>query len=111
VGVFLGEHAFEEGLSRSMASHGVVDRLADGGLLGFGLEVRPAGFLGHPEDVTARYSSGSSGSAPLLSARLRAGVLPSKAVGDVLEEDQAEDDMLVLAASMLERSASAACQS
>ena len=46
--------------------------------------------------LSARYSSGSSGSAPcaLLGFELR--VLLLEGVGDVLEEDQAEDDVLVL---------------
>ncbi len=44
----------------------------------------------------ARYSSGSSGSAPLRLLGLELGVLLLEGVGDVLEEDQAEDDVLVL---------------
>ena len=31
--------------------HGIVDQLADGGLLGVGLQVRPAGVWRHPEDI------------------------------------------------------------
>ena len=45
---------------------------------------------------SARYSSGSSGSAPSRLLGLELGVLLLEGVGDVLEEDQAEDDVLVL---------------
>ena len=44
----------------------------------------------------ARYSSGSSGSAPCAFSAIELGVLLLEGVGDVLEEDQAEDDVLVL---------------
>ena len=50
-GVVLGQHAFEGGVVALDAGHGVVDELADGGLLRLGLEVRPARFGRHPEDV------------------------------------------------------------
>jgi hypothetical protein len=45
---------------------------------------------------TARYSSGSSGIGALLTLRLQFGVLGLEGVGDVLEKDQAQDDVLVL---------------
>ena len=46
--------------------------------------------------LSARYSSGSSGSAPCACSASSCGVLLLEGVGDVLEEDQAEDDVLVL---------------
>ena len=60
VGVVLGQHALEGRVVALDGQHGVVDGLADGRLLGVGLEVGPAGLPGHPEDVLGRYSSGSS---------------------------------------------------
>ena len=50
-GVVLGQHALERRVVALDAGHGVVHELADGGLLGLGLEVRPARLGRHPEDV------------------------------------------------------------
>src|SRR5690606_9020528 len=89
--------------------HGIVDEDADFGLFGVVLEVAPAGLWGDPEDVVGEVfvavlddavavllfpgvilAGGVGGEAlqflPLLLER----------VGDVLEEDEAEDDVLVL---------------
>ena len=44
---------------------------------------------------SARYSSGSSGSAPSAPALIEFSVLGLEGVGNVFEEDQAEDDVLV----------------
>ena len=52
--------------------------------------------FGTQKMLAARYSSGSSGSAPCARLRFELGVLRLEGVGDVLEEDQAEDDVLVL---------------
>ena len=52
--------------------------------------------FGTQKMLAARYSSGSSGSAPSALLRFELGVLRLERVGDVLEEDQAEDDVLVL---------------
>src|SRR5690606_1387449 len=49
-GVVLGEDAFEGRVLLLGGDHGVVDALADVGLLGVGLQVGPAGALGYPED-------------------------------------------------------------
>jgi hypothetical protein len=62
-GVVLGEHAFELRILFLNRKHGLVDDLANFSLLGIGLKMLPAGFLGNPEDVCPAYSSRSSGSA------------------------------------------------
>jgi hypothetical protein len=66
-------------------------------LLGLGLEVRPARFGRHPKDVQRPILVCvlRVGALVLLGLKLR--VLRLKSVGDVLEEDQAEDDVLELA--------------
>src|SRR5205814_2219080 len=78
--------------------HGVVDDLADRRLLGAVLEVGPASGGRDPEDVFSAVFVGIFG--------IRAGVIPYpgnefgvmlfEAVGDVLEEDETENDVLVL---------------
>ena len=68
------------------------------GLLGAGLEVGPAGLGGHPEDVLGlvfvRVFGIGAGVVALAGEELGAVFL--EGVGDVFEEDQAEDDVLVL---------------
>jgi hypothetical protein len=68
------------------------------GELGAGLEVRPAGLLGHPEDVGGEVLVLVLGVGPGVVALAgdELGVVLLEGVGDVLEEDQAEDDVLVL---------------
>ena len=62
------------------------------------LEVRPARLLRHPEDVRGAVFVGVFGVGALRTpfAGVELGVLLLEGVGDVLEEDQAEDDVLVL---------------
>ncbi len=45
------ERAFEAGVVAFEGDHGVVHVLADAGPLGTSLELRPAGVLGHPENI------------------------------------------------------------
>ena len=97
-GVVLGEDALEarvlalDGCLRT-ATFGVVHGLADGGLLGAGLEVGPAGIGGHPEDVLGfvfvRVFGIGPGVVALPGEELGAVFL--EAVGDVFEEDEAEE--------------------
>ena len=110
-GVVLGQHALERGVVALDGDHGVVDELADGRLLGLGLEVRPARLRRHPEDVPARYSSGSSGSAPCARSASSLACCSSKASEMYLRKIRPRTTCLYSAASMLLRSASAACQS
>src|SRR5205823_3826568 len=70
---------------------------ADGRLLGPGLETLlagPAGVLGNPEDVVGGVLVAVLRVGPRLGEQLRPVFL--EGVGDVLEEDEAEDDVLVL---------------
>ena len=94
-GIVLGQHALERGVVALDAGHGVVDELADGGLLGLGLEMRPARLGRHPEDVERPILVRVLGVGALVLLGLKLGVLRLEGVGDVLEEDQAEDDVLV----------------
>ena len=50
-GVVLGQHVLEGRVVLLDGGHGVVDGGADGGLVGLGLQDRPAGVGRHPEDV------------------------------------------------------------
>ncbi len=80
-----------------MATMASSTSLADGGLLGAGLEVGPAGLGGHPEDVLGlvfvRVLGIGAGVVALAGDELGAVFL--EGVGDVFEEDEAEDDVLV----------------
>ena len=96
VGVVFGQHAFEGRVVALDGEHGLIDGLADGGLLGVGLEVGPAGFFRDPKDVDGAvlvrvFRVGSLGA-----FGIELGMLLLESVGDVLEEDQAKHDMLVL---------------
>jgi hypothetical protein len=97
-GVVLGQHALEARVVALDGDHGVVHDLADGGLLGVGLEVRPARVGGHPEDVLGLVFVRVLGIGALVVALAgeELGAVLLEAVGDVLEEDEAEDDVLVL---------------
>ena len=79
-----------------MAAHRVVDQRADGRLRRAGLQVLPARLLRHPEDAGGAVLVGVLGVGALRLLRFELGVLGLEGVGDVLEEDQAEDDVLVL---------------
>ena len=74
--------------------HGVVDQLADGRLLCIGLKVRPAGVLRDPEDVFGEVFVGVFCGVRIIGEQGRAFGLES--VGDVLQEDQAESNVLVV---------------
>ena len=95
-GVVLGQHALERRVVALDGGHRVVDERADGRLRGAGLEGRPAGLLGHPEDIRGPVLVGVLGVGALRLLGLELGVLGLEGIGDVLEEDQAQDDVLVL---------------
>jgi hypothetical protein len=108
-GVVLGQHALEGRVVAFDGGHGVVHQLADGGLLGLGFEVRPARLGGTQKMFSARYSSGSSGSAyGSCSRRLRCS---SKASEIYLRKIRPSTTCLYSAASIEPRRASAICQS
>ena len=96
-GVVLGQHALEPRVVALDGDHRIVDDLADRRLLGAGLEMRPAGSFGHPEDVLRFVFVRVFGIRALVVALAGdefSAVLLER-VGDVLEEDEAEDDVLV----------------
>ena len=97
-GVVLGQDAFQARIVPLDGDHGVVHDLADGGLLRAILQVAPAGGRRHPEDILRLVFVGVLGIGPgiLALARREQGVVFLEAVGDVLEEDEAQDDVLVL---------------
>ena len=96
-GVVLGQYALEGWVVALDRGHRVVDEGADRGLRGACLEMRPASLLRAPRRCwrpgTRR---GPRGRRPLASVGLEFGVLRLERIADVLEEDQAQDDVLVL---------------
>ena len=93
-GVVLGEDAFEAGIVLFEGEHGFVEELADAGLLGGGLELGPASGFGNPEDVFGGVFVAVLGVGVRLA--LEGGVALLEGVGNVFEEDEAEDDVLVV---------------
>ena len=65
------------------------------GCLAFGQEVRQAGLPGHPENVDGAILVAIFGVRALGALRFEPGVVFLERVGDVLQKDQAEDDVLV----------------
>jgi hypothetical protein len=95
-GVVLGQYALEHGIVALDAGHGVVHEPADGGLLRLGLQVRPARFGRHPEDAQGAVLVGVLGVGALGLLGDEPRVVLLEGVGDVLEEDETQDDVLVL---------------
>ena len=95
-GVVLGQHVLERQVVPLDGGHGVVHQLADDRLPRLRLEMRPAGLRRHPEDALASVFVHVFRVIPLCRLRLQPSVQLLKGVGDVLEEDEAEDDVLVL---------------
>ena len=91
----MGSTSLRGGVVALDCGHGVVDDGADCGLVGLGLQDGPAGVGRHPEDVLGDVLVAVLGGffTPLVEYD-RVAFLES--VGDVLEEDEAEDDVLVL---------------
>jgi hypothetical protein len=94
-GVVLGQHTLERRVVALDGGHRVVDEGADRGLRGAGLEVGPAGFPGHPEDAGGAVLVGVLWIGAVRALSLELGMLRFEGVADVLEEDQAQDDVLV----------------
>src|SRR5262249_48917326 len=76
--------------------HRVVDQLADGALARLRFEVLPTRLGRHPEDSLSPVFVGILGVGALGLLGNEPAVLLLERVGDVLEEDEAEYDMLVL---------------
>lgn len=95
-GVLLGQHALEAGVVAFDRIHRPIDQLADVWLLGLGLQEVPAGLGRNPEDtdrtVFVRVFRG--GPFALLVGELR--VHLGERVGNILQEDQPQHNVLVL---------------
>jgi hypothetical protein len=94
-GVVLGQDARQRRVVALDSRHRVVHEPANGGLASLGFEVRPAGFGRNPEYVDGTvfvwvFRIGTFGT-----RRHEPGVVLLKSVGDVLEENQTEYDVLV----------------
>ena len=92
----LRQHALERRVVAFDGGHRIVDQRADGGLRGVGFQVLPARLLWDPEDTGGTELVGIFGIGALRSLRFQLRVLRLERVGDVLQEDEAEDDVLVL---------------
>jgi hypothetical protein len=93
-------HAAQHTLQRRVLfldrDHGFVDQLTDGGLLGVRLQVGPTRLLGHPENILSRILIAHVVIALGIGCFLQQiDVALFKRIGDVLQEDQTEDDVLV----------------
>ncbi len=93
--VVLGQHALEGLVIFFDGAHCVIDQRTNGRQLGVGLQVRPARILWHPEHVVGKVLV-------LVFGRLRIfgqqRLVPGlEGIGDVLQEDQPERDVLVVA--------------
>ena len=112
-GVVLRQHALERRVVALDGGHRVVDELCRSSAAGrcaFRCDQRAS--FGTQKMLTARYSSGSSGSAPCACSALRARrACSSKASEMYLRKIRPRTTCLYSAASMLLRSASAVCQS
>ena len=94
-GVVLGQHVLEHRVVALDTGHRAVNDLADGGLPRLGLEMTPAGLGRDPKDVLGAVLVRVLRVGALVPLRHEGGVPLLEGVGDVLEEDQPEDDMLV----------------
>ena len=93
--VVLGQHLLQRRVVPLDRGHGPIDGLADGRLPRPGLQVRPAGCLRHPEDVFGDVLVAIlRGFLPPLGEHRRVALF--EGVRDVLQEDDAEHDVLVL---------------
>ena len=107
-GVVPGQHALERRVVALYAGHRLVDELADCRLLCVRFELRPARLGRTQKMFSARYSSGSSGSAPCCSLSLsRMACFSSKASEIYFRKMRPRTTCLYSAASMLPRKASA----
>ena len=95
-GIVLGQHVLEHRVVPLDAGHRAVDELADGGLARLGLEMAPTGFRRHPKDVLGPVLVRVLRVGALVLLRDEAGMPLLEGVGDVLEEDQPEDNVFVL---------------
>ena len=96
-GVFFRQDAFEARVVALDRDHGVIDDLADLGLLGAVLQIGPTRAGWNPENVQRFVFVGvfGIGTGVVALAGEKCGMVLFEGVGDVLQEDEAEDDVLV----------------
>jgi hypothetical protein len=90
------QHALERWVVAFDRGHRVIDQCADGRLRCARLQLLPARFLRHPKDARCPVLVGIFGISALRFLGLKLNVLGLEGVRDVLEKDEAEDDVLVL---------------
>ena len=95
-GVVFGQHVLQCRVVTLDGGHCVVDRPSYGGLSRLGLDVGPTRLGRHPEDALGAVFVRVFGICTVGDLVLQPGVGLLECVGDVLEEDEAEDDVLVL---------------
>ena len=93
-GIVLREHAFESGVVVLDRRHRVIDDLSDGGLPCLRPQMAPTRFRRHPEDVLGEILVAILGGLRAPFGEHRPMALLER-VGDVFQEDQPENDMLV----------------
>ena len=95
-GVVFGQHVLEGRIVPLDGGHGVVNELAYGALARLRLQVGPACLGWHPEDALGSVLVWVFGVRTLATFTFQPGVALLEGVGDVFQEDEAEDDVLVL---------------
>ena len=95
-GVVLRQHVLEHGVVALDRGHGIVDQPADGGLPGLCLEMRPPRLRRHPEDVLRAVLVRVLRIGPVRPFGFQTDVPFLEGIGDVFQEDEAEDHVLVL---------------
>ena len=95
-GVFLGQHILQHRVVPLDPGHRLVDELPDGGLPRLRLEMAPARLARYPEDAHRPVLVRILWVSTLALLAYELGVPFLECIGDVLEEDQAQDDVLVL---------------
>jgi len=95
-GVVFGQNALQRLVVALNGNHRIVNDLAYSGLFGVGLEVRPPRLLRHPEDVLRSILVWILRVGTFRLFGNKPGVVLLKCVGDVLQEDETENDVLVL---------------
>jgi hypothetical protein len=96
-GVVFRQDTLEPRIVAFDGEHGVIQELADGGLLGAPLEVSPSSLFRDPEDVFGEIFvlifRVRARVVALAGSQLRVNLL--ERIGDIFQENQAEDDVLV----------------
>lgn len=93
-GIFLGQDTFERGVVPLNGDHGAIQQLANNRVFGPALQVGPPGLRRHPKDVFGGVFVPILGIGTFILHQR--GVLFIESVGDIFEENEAQDDMFIL---------------